>query len=378
VSARHPLPVPSQVVIAGAGVAGLEALLALHGLADGHVNVTVLAPDETFVMGAASVGTAFGHGAPPRHDIASIVAAHGAQFLRDSLQAVRREERVAIAHSGEQLFYDALLVAVGARPEPALAGALTFRGPQDIDLIEGTLRELESGRLATVAFVVPPGIAWPLPVYELALMTAAHVELHGLDVAIEVITPEPAPLALFGHEAAEHAAEALAAANVKVLAATEVSEVGGGGSIRAHGRVVTEAERVIALPRLSGPRIDGLPHDESGFVPVDDRARVPGSPGVYAAGDATTSPLKHGGLGAQQAEHAAREIAQRAGAAVAAPVPRPVLRAQLMEGARSTFLRTPLHARGNGPAIAVTADALWWPPLKVAAPRLATYLGTGR
>jgi sulfide:quinone oxidoreductase len=372
------LPLPHHVVIAGAGIAGLEALLALHALADGHVTVTVLAPEDTFVVGAASVGTAFGHGAPPRHDTASIVAAHGAHCLRDSLARVRREDRVAIARSGEQLLYDALLVAVGAHPEPVLDGALTFRGAGDVEVIERTLRELEAGRLTRLAFVVPAGVTWPLPAYELALLTAAHAELHGADVAIELTTPEPAPLAVFGDDASAHAAQALAAAGVRIHTGTEVTEVGAGGDLRAHGRVVTEAEQVIALPRLRGPRIDGLPHDDDGFLPVDDRCRVPGRAGVYAAGDATTSPLKHGGLGAQQAEHAAREIAQGAGAAVAAPIPHPVLRAQLMEGAGSTFLRTPLRARGDAAPSTVTAEALWWPPLKVAAPRLAAYLGTGR
>jgi hypothetical protein len=41
-------------------------------------------------------------------------------------------------------------------------------------------------------------------------------------------------------------------------------------------------------------------------------------------------------------------------------------------------LRTALRARGEAASATVTADALWWPPVKVAAPRLAAFLGTER
>ena len=40
---------PLDVIIAGGGVAGLEALLALHELAGPRVNVELLAPEHDFV-----------------------------------------------------------------------------------------------------------------------------------------------------------------------------------------------------------------------------------------------------------------------------------------------------------------------------------------
>jgi sulfide:quinone oxidoreductase len=151
-----------------------------------------------------------------------------------------------------------------------------------------------------------------------------------------------------------------------------------GALVGAGGVQLAIAERVIALPQLRGPEIEGLPSDAAGFLPVDDRGRVIGAPGVYAAGDATAGPLKHGGLAAQQAEHIAHEIAQRAGAPVSAGLPQLVLRAQVLEGAISRFVRAPVGSGGRGTNAVLSDEPLWWPPLKVAAPRLARHLAETR
>jgi sulfide:quinone oxidoreductase len=366
---------PVHVIVAGAGVAGLETLLALRALAGDRAAVTLLSPADTFVLGAASVGTPFGHGPAAEHAIASIAAEHGAELVRDALQGVRREDRTAVLRTGDPLHYDELVVAVGATPEPVFAEALTFRGARDVDAVTATVRELEAGRLASIAFVVPLGISWPLPLYELALLSAAHADLYGLDVELTFVTPEPAPFAGLGREVAVHAESALDRAGVTVMTRAAVHDVdAGGGVLDRDGQVLVRADRVLALPRLRGPALPGLPHDDDGFLPADERGAV--ADRVYAAGDVTASLPKHGGLGAQQAESVAREIAQRAGAAVTATAGRPVVRARLMEGPRSTFLRVPLGARETATGRVLSEDALWWPPLKVAAPRLAAYLAS--
>jgi sulfide:quinone oxidoreductase len=359
----------TRVVIAGAGVAGLEALLALHALAGDRTDITVLAPESTFAVRAASVGTPFGRGAPAEHDVAAIVAAHGARLHAGSLRAVHRGDSHAIADAGRRLPFDALVVAVGARPEPAYRHADTFAGPADTGAVSSVLRELEAGRVESVAFVVPPGTTWPLPLYELALLTAAHAELHGIDAQLTFVTPEPEPLAALGADVARHAAQTLAAAGVGVAAGTTVVTVEDGGAIvTADGATLARPDRTIAVARLRGPAVEGLPADEHCFLPYVERGRVPGVPGVLGAGDATSAGLKHGGLAAGQAEAAAHEIARAAGAPVAARPATPVVRAQLLEGASPTWLRE------RGGTAVLAREALWWPPLKVAAPRLATYL----
>ena len=68
------------------------------------------------------------------------------------------------------------------------------------------------------------------------------------------------------------------------------------------------AEAVVSLPRLRGPYLPGLPHDGDGFIPVDAHGYVGNELDVYAAGDATTCPIKQGGIAAQLADAAAEAI----------------------------------------------------------------------
>jgi hypothetical protein len=70
-----------------------------------------------------------------------------------------------------------------ARPQDRV---LTWTPETDAELLGGLLRDLDEGYLKRVAFVVPPGVAWALPAYELALMTAWQVwgMGHGSATAI--------------------------------------------------------------------------------------------------------------------------------------------------------------------------------------------------
>jgi sulfide:quinone oxidoreductase len=136
-----------------------------------------------------------------------------------------------------------------------------------------------------------------------------------------------------------------------------------------------EADRVVALPRLYGPAVAGLPHDRDGFVPVDEHGRVDGVQNVWAAGDCTTFPVKQGGIAAQQADVVAAAIAADAGADVEAPPFAPVLRGVLLTGRDPNWLRGDM-AEGSVQAPAMSHTALWWPPSKVAGRYLAPALGT--
>ncbi len=114
-----------------------------------------------------------------------------------------------------------------------------------------------------------------------------------------------------------------------------------------------DADRVVAIPQLSGPRIAGLPVDRSGFVTTDGRGSVVGLPDVYAAGDMTSFPVKQGGLAAQQADAIAQRIAFSLGASAADARIQRVLRARLLGGAGSVLLRAELDEFGQPAASAV-------------------------
>jgi sulfide:quinone oxidoreductase len=130
------------------------------------------------------------------------------------------------------------------------------------------------------------------------------------------------------------------------------------------------ADRVVALPRLEGPEIGGIPCDARGFIPIDRHARVQGLSDVFAAGDATNFPVKQGGLGAQQADAAAQVIAARAGADNEQEPFRPVLRGLVLTGGAALFARADLVH----PDFTAGTSALWWPPGKIVGRYLAPYL----
>ena len=110
-------------------------------------------------------------------------------------------------------------------------------------------------------------------------------------------------------------------------------------------RAAVSADRVVALPRLQGAPIDGLPQTVHGFIPVDSHCRVHGVADVFAAGDITSFTVKQGGIATQQADAAAEAIAAAAGASVTPKAFRPVLRGLLLTGRQPRYLRRELSVQ---------------------------------
>lgn len=374
-----------RVLIAGSGVAAVEAVLALRHLAGRNLDIALLAPAHALEHRPASVATAFGLGAPPPLDVHDLARRYDVELVEDELAAVDVAARSARLASGAERAYDHLLVAVGAKPEPALAGALTFRGPADVPMVEWALDEVVNGHRRQVAVVVPSETTWTLPAYELAIMAAAAV--RGVaDATVTLLTPERDPLWLFGETAAAAMRELLADRGVELRTEVRAAHVTDDVLWLESGQAVI-ADTVISLPRLVGPAIPGLPSDGHGFVPTDPYGYVVRADRVMAAGDTTTFPVKQGGLATQQADAAAATIAYELGA-LDEPRPfAPVLRGLLLTGGAPLYLRAELDPKRGRPsgearhrrlAGEVSTRALWWPPGKVAGRYLAPYLSTAR
>ena len=361
-------PMP-RIIIAGGGIAGLEALIALRGHLGSTAQIELLEANADLLERQRAVSEPFGGGPVRRFDLVRIAADHGAHLRPDRLASVDAEAHSVRTVRGDTLDYDALLVAVGARADMAIPGALTFTGPRDVAAFSALLDDLDSGRVRRVAFALPTAVTWALPLYELALMTGEHVRARGLrDVGLVLVTPERSPLEAFGTRIASQIWSLLAERRIAVCTHSVPLRAGPGGLIVAHGEPV-QVERIVSLPRLAGPWIGGLPHDGQGFLPTDDRGAVLGTEAVWAAGDGTAFPLKQGGLAAQQASAAAAAIASALGADVPAEPFRPILRGMLLDPAGPRFLDS---ERGDVPS-----TPLWWPPTKVVAPHLWNYLGPG-
>jgi sulfide:quinone oxidoreductase len=356
-------------------VAGLEFLLGLAALAPGKADVALIAPDDHFVYRPLAVGVAFEVAEPFRIDV-DLVASHAAaRRFRARIVSVDPGSSVAFGTAGEAFPYDVLVVATGARAEAALPGALTFGGDLDAARFRHLLRELDTGAVASVAFAVPEGFSWSLPLYELALLTAAHLGPERRErVRLVLVTREVRPLEPFGRSVSDAVRGLLEEAGVEVHCDRRTVEVTD-GRIRLTGAELA-VERVVTVPRLSGPHLAGLPRRGDGFLPADRHGLVSGTANVYAAGDATAFPVKHGGIAVEQAAAVAEAVAARLGAPLRPKPFRPVLRGLLVTGHAPQFLWADLDADDDGAddASRVAPHPLWWPPGKIAGGRLGAFL----
>ena len=284
-----------DVLIAGGGVAALEAALALRALGEGAIRVELLAPEPQFWYRPLAVAEPFALGEVRHFDLADLVAEAGATLSHGQLVSVDAARHLAYtAPGGAVCVLDAphrlwRRSAAGRRRRPDVPRAA------DTEQIEHLLAEIEAGEVRRVAFAVPAGAVWSLPVYELALLTAGWLAARGMDdVKLALVTPEVEPLHLFGDEPSAAVRALLEERGIVVHTQAYPAEAREGELLLVGGDVLP-ADRVVALPRLQGQRIGGVAQTFEGFIPVDPHGRVIGTSDVYAAGDITTFTVKQGG-----------------------------------------------------------------------------------
>jgi sulfide:quinone oxidoreductase len=358
-------------------VAALEAMLALRSLARDRVRVELVSPQRDFVYRPMLVGEPFGLDGMRRFDLEALTGGVGAAYRCDAIDAVDPDRRAIRSRSGAEIPYDALLIACGARMREAIPGAITFWGTGDATRYRELLGELESGMADQLVFSVPPRTGWPLPLYELALMTSAYfTERAGREPRLTIATPESSPLELFGARASAAVRDLLERRRIALSCncyPVEVDEEG----LRIVPDAHLPADRVVALPRLEGPFLEGVPCDEEGFIRTDSFGRVLGleDAGIYAAGDATVFPVRQGGLAAQGADAAAELIAAEADATLDPAPFRPVLRGLLLTGSEPSYMRAEITG-GRGETSVANPEPLWWPPGKIAGKYLTPHLAS--
>ncbi len=362
-----------RVVIVGGGVAALETVLALHQLAPEQTKMTVLAPNEEFVYRPMTVREPFAYPQARRYPLAPIVRDAGAELLAGELAYIEPDRHTIHTKAGEALEYDALVLALGARAVPRYEHAITIDDRHMDETLHGLIQDIEGGYLDSVAFVAPGRMAWQLPLYELAMMTAGRAYDMNVELSVTIITPEDSPLAIFGTAASSAVAARLARAHVETISSAYVE-------IPATGEIVINpddrrlhAQRVVALPELYGPPVQGIPLGDYGFIPVDPYGRVRDVEGIYAAGDAVDFPIKQGGISSQQADVAALSIASLAGASVVPEPFDPVIHGMLLTDTEPMYLTAEITG-GHGFSSEFSDSPTWPLGQKIAAKYLAPYL----
>jgi sulfide:quinone oxidoreductase len=351
----------------------LETALALRELAPEQTAATVIAPNDEFVYRPMTVREPFAYPAARRYPVARIVADAGAELLAAELDYVEPDKRTIHIKGGETIEYDALVLALGARAVPRYKHAITIDDRRMDETLHGLIQDIEGGYVDSLAFVAPGRMAWQLPLYELALMTAGRAFDVSMDLATTIITPEDSPLAIFGSTASDAIAKRLERVHIETINSAYVEVPSTGEVVINPGDRHLHVKRVIALPELYGPSVRGITLGEHGFIRVDPYGRVRDVEHVYAAGDAVDFPIKHGGVGSQQADVVARSIAAAAGAAVKPEPFNPVIHGMLLTDDKPMYLTAKLTG-GRGFSSEIADAPMWSPPSKIVAKYLAPYL----
>lgn len=349
---------PIRVIIVGGGVAALEVMLALRTFGGDGVTVDLFAPRNDFELKPLGVSEAFGHGEVLTYDLDSLAHDAGATFYMRSVASVDSEHRRVLLNDHSEISYDYLVVATGTKALWVVPGAKTFWGLHGQEVISELLDSLDITRTSRVLLTMPEPAVWPLPVYELALYLAAEFrESPETRPTIGIVTPESAPLTAFGEVVSDQVAGMLGENSVNLVTGTTPLEFAN-GLLETSGDSIP-ADVVLTLPRLIGRRIDGLPFDDDGFLPVNEFGLVRGYDREYAAGDVTSYPIKFGGSATEQADVVACAIAAKAWGA---PQPEPFapnLRATLLTAEGPV----PLGSQGSGSDQSGTET--WTPEQKV-------------
>jgi sulfide:quinone oxidoreductase len=362
-----------NVLIAGGGVVALETALALADLAPDRTEVTVIAPNSEFVYRPMTVIEPFAYGPAERYKLASIIRDAGARLLEGELASVDLAKQAIQTKVGESLGYGALLLGVGARAEPCFEHALTIDDRHLDETLHGLIQDVEGGYVRSIAFVSPGRMPWQLPLYELAMMTAGRAFDMDEELAVTILTPEDHPLAIFGEAASEAVSGALERAHIETINSAYCEVPRPGEVVVNPGGKRLQVDRVVALPELYGPSVLGVPVGENGFIRVDPFGQVPDAGAIYAAGDAIDFPVKHGGLGSQQADAAAESIAALAGAEVTPRPFNPVIHGMLLTAEKPLYLTAHITG-GQGFSSEVSDVPTWSPPTKIYSKYLAQYL----
>src|SRR5687767_14027959 len=119
----------AHAVIAGSGVAALEALIALRDLAAPGLRITLVSPEETFEFPAVAAMAELGLTTSAPRALRELTDRFGAELVHGRLLQVHAQAGDVWLDRGRRVDFDALLVAVGCRSTAPHPHALTLGMP---------------------------------------------------------------------------------------------------------------------------------------------------------------------------------------------------------------------------------------------------------
>jgi hypothetical protein len=122
--------------------------------------------------------------------------------------------------------------------------------PDRRSTVDRLVAELATGRIQSVAFVVPSDVRWTLPLYDVAITTARRGWKLGIAAATYwFVTPEPEPLAGFGPAMSIGACERLEPEGIAFIGST-YADVRQGVVLLDPQAELIHADRIVSLNEI--------------------------------------------------------------------------------------------------------------------------------
>jgi NADH:ubiquinone reductase (H+-translocating) len=300
--------VAGDVVVVGAGFAGLAAVRALAG-SEAPVTLVDRNIYSTFQPLLYQVGTGGLNPGDVSYPVRGFARTHQARYRHGSVTAVDTDRRTVTLSDGSELPWDYLVLATGATVNHfGLPGAaehtLSLYTRADAialrDRLMSRLEEHASGRRpGGVTLVVVGGgatgveVAGTLAELRREALAVAFPEIDPDHVRVVLIEQAPVLLAPFHPELQAYSVRALQARGVEVRLGTTLEAVEPGAVRLAGGEVLPSDLTIwaagVRVPELVGTW--GLPQGRGGRILVEPDLRVRGHERVFAVGDlAVTDP----------------------------------------------------------------------------------------
>ncbi len=232
----------------------------------------------------------------------------GIQFHENDVDAVALDEQRVSLGGGDELPYDVLVIATGARLLPEETEGLTGPGWgervhtfYELDAaarLQAALRRFDGGRLVIDIADMP--IKCPVAPIEFAFLADWFLRERGVRSRSEIVLATPLDGCFTKPIASKHLTHLLEEKGIELEVDFAAGEVDGvGGVLTSYDGRAVDFDLLVCVPLHGGAayvgRSEGL-GDALDFVPTDPRTlQTHASPNVFALGDATDLPSSKAG-----------------------------------------------------------------------------------